>query len=270
MSHTPLKMTSRGSIQSMAANRCAHRGFTLVELMIAILIGLFLVGGLLTLVQALKSTMGSQTAMSELQDSERVAMSLMSDVIQSAGYFPNPQVIQAANAFPIVVPYTFAGQSVIGAGGYFDVIPDQTITVRYATSGTDGMINCTGNVSLVAMTFVNEFSLQADPSIPGTYDLMCTMNGGNPVPLVSGITNLQIYYGVQTNPAVSNNSADTYLDAATVTADNYWANVISVKVKITFVNPMYGNLAGQTRTNMPQFIPFERVIAVMNKTGVST
>ena len=84
---------------------------------------------------------------------------------------------------------------------------------------------------------------------------------------------LQIYYGVQTNPGVSNNSVDTYLDGNTVTADGYWGNVLSVKIKMTFVNPMYGALGGQGQTqiaSMPQTISFERVIDVMNRTGVST
>ena len=62
-----------------------QRGFTLIELMIALLIALFLIGGLLTLVQAMKSTSISQSGMSQLQDNERMAMTLMTDVIQSTG-----------------------------------------------------------------------------------------------------------------------------------------------------------------------------------------
>jgi len=85
------------------------------------------------------------------------------------------------------------------------------------------------------------------------------------VQLVSGVTQLQVYYGVQTNPGVSNGSADTYLDANAVTAGNYWGNVISVKVTLTFVNPLYGNLAGQSTVNTPKTITFTRVIDVMNK-----
>ena len=87
---------------------------------------------------------------------------------------------------------------------------------------------------------------------------------------MSGVTQLQVVYGVQTNPSVSNGSADTYLDAATVTALNYWNNIVSVKVTLTFVNPLYGNLAGQNmNADTPQTIQFTRVIDVMNKTGVT-
>jgi type IV pilus assembly protein PilW len=257
----------------------AMRGFTLVEIMVALLIGLFLTGGLLTLVQTLKRTSGTQTAMSQLQDNERMAMTLIADVIQSAGYWPDPTVQTAAGAFPTVAPFavggqsvafTTAGQTVVGAGGYADVAPDQVIVVRYATSGTDNVINCTGNTA-PAGVLVNAFSLQPDLAVAGTYDLMCSFNGNPAVQLVGGIQNMQIYYGVQTNPAVSNHSVDTYLDGDTVTANNYWGNVLSVKIKVTFVNPMYGTLGGQGQsTTVPQTISYERVIDVMNRTGVST
>ena len=253
----------------MTVDRSAQRGFTLIELMVAILIGLFLTGGLLTLVQAMKATSGTQTGLSELQDSERMAMTLMADVIESSGYFVDPVHFTALTAFPVVAPFPAAGQSVFGTGGYNDVARDQTVTVRYATSGTDNMIDCTGNTSAVATTLINQFSLVPDPTVANTYDLVCTL-GATQVTLITGLQNMQIYYGVQTNPASGSDSADTYLDANAVTAGNYWPNVKSVKVRLTFVNPLYGTLAGQTKTNMPQTIPFERVIDIMNKAGATS
>ena len=42
----------------------------------------------------------------------------------------------------------------------------------------------------------------------------------------------------------------------------------SVMVTLWFVNPMYGQ-PGQTNASQ-QYIPFTRVIAVMDKTGVTT
>jgi type IV pilus assembly protein PilW len=252
-----------------------QRGFTLVELMIAILIGLFLTGGLLTLVQAMKRTSMTQNGLSQLQDNERMAMSLMADVIQSAGYYPQPTINTAALLMPstAVAPiFPLAGQSIVGALNATPALGD-TISVRYVTYGTgaghnDNTINCTGNTATVQTLFTNTFSLAAGTTA-GTYDLVCVLNGAAAVHLVSGVTNLTVMYGVQTNPAVSNNSADTYLTAAGVTAGNYWSRVISVKITLTFVNPMYGTLGGQT-LNTAQTIPFTRVIDVMNKTGVTT
>jgi type IV pilus assembly protein PilW len=266
----------------------SQRGFTLIELMIAVLIALFLSAGLLTLVQAMKATAGAQSGLSQLQDNERMAMTLIADVIQSAGYFPNPTLNTAVAEFSVAPAnglasaFTTPGQSVAGAGNYGDpplpASPSNSVTVRYATAGMavvppatpDNIVNCTGNTSAVATTFTNTFSLLADPSIPGTYDLVCQLSDSTAgttttVYLVSGVTQMQIYYGVQTNTGVTTGSVDTYLDANTVTAGNYWGNVVSVKVTLTFVNPLYGNLAGQLRSNTPQTIAFTRVIDVMNK-----
>ena len=58
----------------MKITSIAQRGFTLVELMIALLIALFLIGGLVTLVGAMKITFANQNGLSQLQESERMAM----------------------------------------------------------------------------------------------------------------------------------------------------------------------------------------------------
>jgi type IV pilus assembly protein PilW len=249
----------------------AHRGFTLVELMISILIGLFLVGGLLTLVQAMKRTNVSQSGLSQLQENERMAMTLITDVIQSTGYYHTPLTNSAAAAFPATGSFA-AGQDLLGAGTYPSAAPGHSITVRYQTLGTDNVINCTGNVSTVAATFTNTFSIangnlmcQLTVTIAGTTTVYPA------VPLFAGRYNMQIYYGVQTNTAVSNNSVDAYLDAPTVTAGSYWSAVKSVKVTLRFINPLYGNFQGQTTTaGTPQYIDFTRIIPVMSNTGVST
>ncbi len=243
----------------------AECGLTLIEMLIAILIGMFLTGGLLTLVQSMKRASLNQSGLSQLQDNERMAMTLITDVIKSTGYYYGPLVNSAASSFPVKnynanANFTTAGQALVGTGAY--AAGNNVITSRYLTAGGDNIINCTGNPSGVAASFVNTFSLD------GAGNLQCTLivNGvaSPPVPLIGGISNLQIYYGVQTNGAAGTNSVDTYLDAASVTAGSYWNSVKSVKVTLTFVNPMFG------QPNQPQNVPFTRVIAVMDKTGVTT
>ena len=247
-----------------------QRGFTLVELMIAVVIGLFLVGGLLTLVQAMKRTTVSQNGMSQLQENERMAMTLITDVIQSAGYFVITSATvnnTAASSFGVIAPFTVPGQYIYGTGAFGGAANTVSITVRYMTSGTDNIINCNGGTSAVAASFVNTFSIDTVNK-----NLVCqlTVNGGAPttVALINGITNMQIRYGVQTNTSVTSNSIDTYLDATLVTD---WTAVKSVKITLTFVNPMYGNLPGQTTlASTPATIDFTRIIPVMSNTGIAT
>ncbi len=75
-----------------------QRGFSIVELSIAVLIALFLLGGLVTLVMGTRRTNATQSALSQLQDNQRIAMTLITNVVQQAGYFPNP-VTQQLSTF---------------------------------------------------------------------------------------------------------------------------------------------------------------------------
>jgi len=76
---------------------------------------------------------------------------------------------------------------------------------------------------------------------------------------------LTVLYGVKTSLAAAGNNVDTYLTASQMSASN-WQNVISVWIKLTFLNPLY-TAAGQGQA---QFITIQRVVDVMNQTGPST
>src|SRR6267154_3158411 len=85
----------------LLANRSTarrQRGFTMIELMVALLIGLFLMGGLMTLLQNNRKAFSSQSALAQLQDSERLAMSMMTGIIQQAGYFTDPTINSPSTA----------------------------------------------------------------------------------------------------------------------------------------------------------------------------
>jgi type IV pilus assembly protein PilW len=241
----------------------ADRGFTLIELMIALLIGIFLLGALLTIVQTNRTVFGDQNKMAQLQDGERMAMTMMSDVIQSAGYFPQPY--QPYNntltgSLSATGPYA-AGQAFFGT--YSAAIPGDSISIRYMTASGDGILNCSGlpNTSGSNVLYVNTFQVQT--IAPGNSQLTCTVTpGGQQYNLVSGVTNMSLLYGVKGNAAATGNSADTYMNANQVTAAGLWGNVISVMVQLTFNNPMYA-----PNLTQPQSIVVQRVIGVMEQSG---
>ena len=251
-------------------NQKSQSGVTLIELMISLTIGLFLTGGLMTLLVAMKNTNTSQSGLAQLQDNERIALTIMTDVIQQSGYYVNPVANTATGSFPIL-PGTFptAGQYIVGTGAGTAAAPGDSVTVRYNTAGGDGIMNCLGGTTAVATTFVNTFSVNGN-------NLQCqltTVVAGLPnnvqpaATIVTGVTKLIIFYGVQTNTGSGTTSADTYLDAPTVTAGSYWPSVKSVQVQLTFVNPLVG-LSGQTTTKAN--LALTRVIALMATTGVDT
>ena len=238
----------------------SQRGYTLVEILVALVLGLFLVAGVLMIVQDNRRVFGNQTQLAQLQDSERLAMTMITDVIQSAGYYPNPAVNPATAFLTNSAPFAL-GQSITGTGAYTDAAPGDTIAVRYATQSGDGILTCAGfsNTSGGTLTYVNSFSVVVNAQ--GVSQLVCTV-GGTAYPLVSNVLNLQIRYGVTRN-AASGDSVDTYVeDAAQMTAAD-WSNVRSVTVSLVFQNPM-ANQPGQ-----PATLTFTRVVDLMGAGGVS-
>jgi type IV pilus assembly protein PilW len=250
--------------------RAAHnRGFTLLELMIAMTIGLFLAGALITVVQTNKRVFSNQNQLEQMQDSQRMAMTLMTDVIQSSGYFPQPWVNTLGNT--LVAGGAFANSQAI-TGVYNAAAPGDTISVRYMTAPQDGILNCSGlsNTNPVGganILYVNTFAVV--PGVPAGQpsQLQCTDQTGTPYNLASGVTNLSVLYGVKTNAAAPGNNVDTYMNATQVTGPpNYWQNVISVQISLSFTNPLYiGPNLGQAQT-----ITIQRVVDVMSQTGPTT
>lgn len=247
------------------------RGFTLIELMIALLIGLFIAAGLVTLVQAMKRTSTSQAGLSQLQDNERMAMSLIANAVQSAGYYPNPLVNNASTLFLAQTSPASsatgavalaASQSMTGSVNNLNTALGDQITVRYTTAGADNVLNCAGATSATQKTWSQTLVIDANQNL--VCSLYDGVNAPIVVPLVNGVTNLQIVYGVQTNGSAQYNSADTYLAAAAVPS---WTAVRSVKITLTFNNPLKGQ-PGQLVIGPT--IQFTRVITVMNATGVDT
>jgi type IV pilus assembly protein PilW len=248
--------------------RRAQQGFTLIEILIALLVGLFLMGALLTVVQTNRRVFGEQNKMAQLQDNERMALTMITDVIQSAGYYPNyPTQNTLAAALIAAGPFA-AGQSIsgsnIGASG------DQ-IQVRYMTAGGDNILNCSGQSNPVGgpnTLYVNSFQVT-------TGQLQCTLtnittNTTNIYTLVGGVAgsgldiiSMTIFYGVKSNAAAIGNSADTYMDAAHVNGAALWSNVISVLVTLKFTNPLYAS----DPASQPPTVSIQRVIGVMSQTG---
>jgi type IV pilus assembly protein PilW len=248
-------------------SRMGHRrlsGFTLIELMIAITLAIFLVGGLLMMVQSTRNTVTTQTQLAQLQDNERLVLTFMTEVIESTGYYPQPQLYTAAGVMPPTPTFVAAGQAVFGTGAINAPAPGDTVYIRYGAALNDNVFNCRGTTNTTVGpydTFVNKFWI--DYTVPANPILTCTFSSGaSPavnVPLVNGVTNMSIQYGIKRNVADTGSCADTYLPATLMLATD-WSNVCSISLTVTFANPI----------NPAAPIQITRVIAVMNTAGVNT
>jgi type IV pilus assembly protein PilW len=243
-----------------------QRGFTLIEILVALFVGLFLLGGLFTILQTTRRTSTNQTGLALLQDQQRMAMSILNDVIQNAGYFDASTYQSASTAWPAAVADAVTGTSLAAgqavSGFHNSVTVADTLVARYATNGTtDGIINCIGGSATVATTYLNTFYIQA---IAGGYGLFCSPDGtsANGALLVTGVQNLQAWYGISTQNGVNN--VDTYKTANQMAAAD-WSSVTSVRVTLTFNNPLY---VSTQATQQPQYVYFTRVIALQGRTGV--
>ncbi len=271
----------------------AQRGYTLIELSISIIIALFLMAGLLTLVMHTRNTSSTQQQMQQLQENERVAMTILTNVIQEAGYFPDPTNYTSTSlggetdsglGASGTSSLTFAtGQSIGGLSAA--AAPGAIIASRFVAPVSDAsgviansIITCGGTTNTdTAAThqYTNVFQVA---TVGNTTYLQCilkdiTANTTQTVNLVPGLYDMQVLYGVATG---SDNNVAEYLPATTVNSTNNWQNVTSVKVRLYFQLPRYGFSGGQVDsaatssavTNRTQYV--ERVIGLMSRTGVNT
>jgi type IV pilus assembly protein PilW len=239
-------------------------GFTLVELMVTVAIAMFLLAGLVTIVQNIRGSYFNQQQIVQLQDEQRFALTVMTDAVQAAGYFPNPAVDTTLN-FGATAPFPAAGW--VFAGTHAAGLPDQ-LSTRFMSGplpdGTPayGPVLCDGTDTsgLAANTWAVTFSVDTVKN-----QLQCSVNGGPQIPLVGGVTGLTVYYGVKRNTVPVDYNVDTYETWDVLLASGTdWQNISAVRVIITFQNPLF------PQASQPQFVTVERVIQVMGRGGMHT
>jgi type IV pilus assembly protein PilW len=233
------------------------RGFTLVELLIALVISIILLGGLIFTFISVRSTYIAQTGLSQLQDDQRIAVIDLAQVIQEAGYNPSPQTTLATNQFPADATFAQAGQFVVGTGTGATGAGADVVTVRFAASASgsttsDFILNCNGaaNTSTTAVAvFVNQFTVNA------AKELTCAVNGGTPVALVGNVDSWAVLYGIDVN---GDGTSYRYYNGNSVPAGG-WSQVVSARIQLKLANPL-ANQPGQ-----PATINMVRLVNLMNR-----
>lgn len=270
----------------------AVRGFTLVELMVTVAIALFLLYGLVTIVENVRTADINQRALGQLQDQERFALTVITDVVQAGGYFPDAVVwTPASSLLPQTDPTGSweAGQAINGKHAV--AAPGDTLAVRYRTglnSGgqNDNVLLCDGSINTAQLqthAFTNTFTVQtanANPALNGLYCSVDNLGASAAAPgvlIASGVVNMKVYYGVKRDFGFSDYNVDTYLTADQMCSPltnpcggDDWSNVSSVRVILTFTNPLAAKPGQPAIPGQPPTIQFERVIEVMARGGVHT
>lgn len=216
-----------------------QRGFTLVELMVAMTIGLILLAGVAQVFASNKQAYRYNESLSELQDNGNFAIQFIANQLANAGRIPDPwlavrpgvdtkiwsaietQVYPAAN-----LPVT----GTEGGMGNDSLILNIAYPVTIATPPTDcagTAVPNPGNFNLSAPNGFNTFGITNTFTIAigaaGRPALFC-----NGVEIVEGVENLQVMYGVDTD---GDRLVDRYFDISQVPAVNV-RDIYTVRVAL--------------------------------------
>ncbi len=199
-------------------------GFTLIEIMIAITIGLVMLAGILQISQANKASSRLQRNMGFVQENMRIAMELLTRDIRMAGFngplanpiaAPQPAFINVV-APTVDIPAAADDPRSRTADGGAD--NNDQITLAY-TFNTDCLGQATPGPIAINHYFINNNRL------------MCRGNIGNAQPLVNNVESQQILYGENTDD--DPRSANRYVRADQV---DDMANVVSVRIGMRFIS----------------------------------
>ncbi len=239
-----------------SANMQRNKGFSLIELMVSMMIGLFLIFVVISSYSSNKASNRMRAELGELESNARIAMSFLKDGIEHAAY---------PSAFVHVIdkPFLTASDGVI-SGYVCGTEDDGSSFVNFQEASyinnNNRYTKDNGNTDRIAIVFMPDNPKDADAlywqDCTGSYtdldlaekcssdpvsgqaanarvvnsyfisnsELKCTSSRNITVPIARGIEALQFRYGVR----VSGNTV--YRNATYVENHNLWRNVVSVHV----------------------------------------
>ena len=230
-------------------------GMTLIEIMVALLIGAFLMAGVLQIFVSSKQTNRMQENLSRVQENGRFALNFISKDVRRAGYWgclrsssPDIDIVGTDNN-------TASG----------DNIDDGTDTLTLRGAFVQPPTGTCGSVINIAAAYYTDPSSTITYQINGS-DLQQNTNNQNNK-LIEGIQDIQILYGIDTNddddgiattPA-PDGPANYYVTAANIPdlddgtptgapdGNPDWYRVISIRISLLAVT-LDDNLAAQPLT----------------------
>jgi len=201
-----------------------QHGFTLIEIMIAITIGLVMLAGVLQISQANKESSRLQRNMGFVQENMRIAMELLTRDIRMAGF-------NGTSANPIASPQP-AFINVVAPTADIPAVNDDPRS-RTADGGADNndQITLTYNSDTDCLGQDTPGLIAINHYFISNNRLMCRGNIGVAQPLVDNVESLQILYGENTDD--DPRSANRYVRADQI---GNMANVVSVRIGMRFIS----------------------------------
>ncbi len=234
-----------------------HSGFTLVELMVAMTIGLILLAGVGQIFASNKQAYRYNESLSELQDNGNFAIQFITGQLANAGRIPNPWVAVRSAGDPknwgLIESQVYPAANLPisgteGGAGSDSLIMNVAYPNNIATPPTD----CAGNaipapgnfISPVSPNFGITNTVAIATGASGRSALFC-----NGVEIIEGVENLQVMYGVDTD---ADRLVDRYFNIGQVPAANL-RDIYTVRVALLVATVKEARSA-QTGTNTKDLI----------------
>jgi len=226
--------------------RCRQQGFSLVEMMVALVIGLFVLAGVGSVYITGKRSYQARDGLSLLQENGRIAIRIIEQTVVRAGYpmfaEVQPVIVAPKSGLSLVSLQTQLEETmeplkelgaqdsdsleVIISNGRVKQVAGDILTVQYQAI-TEGSWrrgdDCLGSSSQLSDRVISKLFLNID-NRTGIARLMCLGSGGGTQPLVDNVVAMQVEYGEDSN---SDGFADKYLRVADVSD---WNKVVAIRV----------------------------------------
>ena len=221
-----------------------QKGFSLIELLIAMGLGLFMLAGIIQVTVGSRQSFDVIRAQSIIQESGRFSMSFIGRSSRAAGYL-NPGDITtmngddyaadlvnlvASNAYWLGQNGFDEGAIVVGADSTDATLTDADTTLDSFTFRMEGdgdatrpLLDCAG----VAIDGTPGIFTRMTFYIDTNDQLRCDVAGASSVVLVSGVEDMQVLYGV--GNASTPNRATRYLTATQMTSAD-WPYVVAMQI----------------------------------------
>ncbi len=223
---------NRDANMHLVNNTHKETGFSIIELLIAMFIGLFLIVGITSSYVSSKKSSIARDQYSILEDNGRLALEVMARTIQHTGYASNKGILLQDKFITTAVVSEGCGggqQSVVNpaifpANSMTDNVQGDSIGVVYL--GDDSItLDCTGGLienncradspiasaSSSSARIYNTFYLDY-----GSYELRCAGSRRSAVETIAeGIENVQFLYGIDVDGDLQH-TADRYVNASNI------------------------------------------------------
>jgi type IV pilus assembly protein PilW len=239
-------MNYKLTIHRMRPMHARMIGLTLVEMLIAVVLSLGLIGGIVTLYVNVGESASYLNAASRIQENGRFALDYVVRTMRMAGY-DDPEI--SATTRPTLVLEGKLGTEVTNTGDNFikkvstELVPAHAVVIRHEGAGPVGaelVRDCLGSPVAEDSWVENTYLIAAHKDRPLEFGLVCiTDKVSEPQFIAEGIEGMEVLYGFDSD-ADADGVANRYYEAASVPD---WARVVSAKIAllVNSVGDVYSN-----------------------------